>query len=263
MAKRRVKSLLDAINSNVGKTPVEESFLLELRRSMEATALKDVRNPSKSYKPSSMQCIRNMYYQRTGHKFTPSANYIMSGVTSCGSFIHEYIQAHISKMKENGYDCEWVDVAEFIENGDFPNIEVVEHVGAETKLYDHLLNLSFRCDGLIKYRGKYYIIEIKSEKRDKWYKRTGVDPSHYPQGTAYSCTLNVPDVIFIYVNRDIFDLKTYMFHPTEDMRLEFVNKINDCESYVAELKVPPKPENAPIKACQYCSYVEECKRESI
>ena len=40
----------------------------------------------------------------------------------------------------------------------------------ETKLYHKKLNMSFMTDGIIRYKGKYFIFEFKKETSDKFYK---------------------------------------------------------------------------------------------
>ena len=65
MARNSLKNvcrLIDVANSNL---PVEQSFLADLKRSIEITDERGSHKPSQSYKPSSMNCIRNMYYQIT------------------------------------------------------------------------------------------------------------------------------------------------------------------------------------------------------
>ena len=65
----RSKALLNIINmvdAANEELPVEQQFLNDLRASIEKQDEKNARKPSQSYKPSSMHCIRNMYFQVTG-----------------------------------------------------------------------------------------------------------------------------------------------------------------------------------------------------
>ena len=117
------------------------------------------------------------------------------------------------------------------------------------------------CDGIIKYNNHYYILELKTENSYKFVNRKGVDPSHYNQGTAYSLAFGLPEVIFIYINRDIFDMKAYLFNVTDDMKQTLIGKIEECDSYVKQLKVPPMPADAGNKLCTYCAYRSRCDGE--
>lgn len=256
-----LKNIFQLIDSAKNELPVEEDFLNNLKRSIEMDADKNSRKPSKSYKPSSMNCIRNMYYQRIGQDQDEGlTSYTIVGITNSGSDIHERIQKYVNGMKDNGIDCEYVDVAEFVKSRNLDYLNIVSKQGMETKLYHTVLNMSFLCDGIIKYKGKYYILELKTEASFKFQNRKGVDPKHYNQGISYSLAFGLNDVIFIYINRDFLDMKAYMFHVTQEMQEDVINKIFECDSYVDKLTVPPKPENASPKMCQYCGYRIVCEK---
>ena len=239
---------------------VEQEFLEDLKRSIEQTNQAESREPSRSYKPSSMACIRNMYYQVTGapqdEGMTP---YTLVGICNSGSDIHDRTQKYVDAMKENGYDCEYIDVGQFVADQGLDRIDVVSKQGMETKLFHKTYNMSFLCDGIIKYKGKYYILELKTESSFKWQKRDGVDPKHYAQGTAYSIAFGIDQVIFVYINRDILDMKSFMFEPTAEMKRKLISDILKCDGYVQKNEVPPKPKGVLKSTCQYCSYRERCK----
>lgn len=254
---KNICRLIDVANA---KLPAEQSFLADLKRSIEMTDEKEQRKPSQTYKPSSMNCIRNMYYQVSGVDPDPThSSYCSIGICNSGSDIHIRIQKAVEDMKTNGIECEYIDVADFVRSRKFDYLDIVSKSGMETKLYHKNLNMSFLCDGIIRYKNHYYILEIKTEASFKWTSRTGVDPSHYNQGTAYSMAFQLPEVLFVYVNRDIFDMKAYMFVPTNEMKEELIGKIEDCNGYVKRMICPPKPDDVPRKTCSYCSYQNRCK----
>jgi CRISPR/Cas system-associated exonuclease Cas4 (RecB family) len=166
-------------------------------------------------------------------------------------------------MKENGFDCEYIDVGEYVRSRGLDlYLDVVDKCGNETKLYDRVRNISFLCDGIIKYKGKYYIVEFKTESSFKWRDRKGVDPKHYNQARTYSLELQIDSVIFVYINRDIVDMKSYMYEVTESEREQIIELLNTCQSYVDKREVPPIPDDANEKKCVYCNYQELCKRNS-
>ena len=214
MASRQsLKNICRLIESVQEELPLEQAFLGDLKRSIELTNKAEGRPPSLTYKPSSMNCIRNMYYQVTGQEQDDGETpYTLVGICNSGSDIHERIQGYVARMKDNDIDCEYVDVGEYVKSRGLEDIEVVSKQGMETKLYHKKYNVSFLCDGIIRYRGKYYILELKTESAYKWQGRKGVDPKHYNQGTAYSMMLEIPQVVFIYINRDILDMKAFMLY---------------------------------------------------
>lgn len=264
MARRdSLKSVMRLIESAKKELPVEEDFLHDLTRSIEITAAKSSRKPSQSYKPSSMNCIRNMWYQIIGaDQDEGTISYSSVGITQSGSDVHEHIQTAVSEMKSNGIDCEYVDVAEYVKSRGLTYLDIVAKQGMETKLYHKELNMRFLCDGIIKYKGRFYILELKTETSGKWYSRQGVDPKHYNQGTAYSIAFGLDNVIFVYINRDYLTMKSFMFHVTDEMKQTLIGKIEECDSYVKSMKVPPMPEDAGNKLCTYCAYRSRCDAES-
>lgn len=254
---KNLARLLDSANQ---KLSPEQDFLGDLKRSIELTDKKNQRQPSKTYKPSSMKCIRNMYYQVTGAEQDASeTTYCLVGICNSGTDIHVRVQQAVEDMKNNGIDCEYVDVAEYVTNHNLlDDLEIVSKSGMETKLYHKKLNISFLCDGIIKYKGHYYILELKTENSYKFGMRRGVDENHYAQGTAYSFIFKLPEVIFVYISRDNLDMKAFMFKPTDEMKANLVNKIVDCDGYIARNEVPPKPESA---KCTYCNYKRACEKD--
>ena len=244
------------------KLSPEQSFLTDLKKSIEMSAEEERRKPSQTYKPSSMKCIRNMYYQRAGMEPDEElSSYCSVGICNSGSDIHIRVQTYIEKMKDHGIDCEYIDVADFVKSRNLDYLEIVSKSGMETKLYHKTLNMSFMCDGIIRYKNHYYILEIKTEASFKWSSRTDTDPAHYKQGTAYSVAFNLPEVMFLYINRDILDMKAYRFIPTDQMKEELVGDIEECDGYVDRLICPPKPVDIPRNVCNYCSYKTQCRKD--
>lgn len=266
MARNSLKSVCRLLQEQTTQQPVEQSFLADLKRSIELTDKANRRVPSQTYKPSSMHCIRNMYFQRMGaQQDDGESSYTLIGICNSGSDIHQRIQQAVLDMPKNGMDCEYVNVADFVRSRELTNLDIVkepdpENGDYETKLFHKELNMSFLCDGIIKYHGRYYILELKTESSGKFMMRKGVDPKHFHQGTAYSIAFGISDVIFVYINRDVLDMKSFMFTPTNDMKTELVETIDRCEEYVTAEIVPPKPQDLPRQVCEYCSYKTECRK---
>ena len=263
MARNSLKNVLKAIDRVNKVVPVEQQFLDDLKRSIELDDMKNARKPSPSYSPSGMGCIRSMFYKRNGVDVPDyNAGYSMIGICESGTDRHERIQNAISRMKDNGFDCEYIDVAEYVKSRGLDHLEIVDKCCNETKLYDKERHISFLCDGIIKYQNKYYIVEFKTEASFKWQARKDVDPKHYNQAITYSLELRLDNVIFVYINRDIVDYKAYLFSVSESDRERIIDLINTCENYVINKKLPPLPEDACPKKCSYCSYKELCDRDS-
>ena len=265
MARNSLKQVARLIQTVQEETAtVEQSFLADLKRSIELQDKKNNRPPSKTYKPSSMQCIRNMYYQVIGaEQIDGESSSSLIGICNSGTDTHARIQQSVIDMKSNGMDCEYVNVADFVRMRKLAFLSVVkepdfENGDYETKLYDKVHNISFLCDGIIKYKGIYYILELKTESTNKFMMRKGVDKKHYDQGTTYSLLLGIDDVIFVYIDRDVYNMKSYKFTPTDDMKADILDRIAECNNYVTYGIVPPKPA-MDSRVCQYCAYRTTCE----
>lgn len=267
MARNSLKNICRLIDEATSQVPVEKSFLADLKRSIELDGTKNRRPPSQTYKPSSMHCIRNMYYQRIGEPQDEGESlYTSIGICNSGSDIHERMQRAVLGMHDNGIDCEFVNVSEFVKSRELTALEIVkpsdfENGIYETKLFHKDLNISFLCDGIIKYHSKYYIIEFKTESSGKWVSRKGVDPKHYMQATSYSLSFGIDGVIFVYISRDTLDMKTYLFTPTQEMIDDMTGKIITCDEHIARGETPSKPVDIPRSVCEWCAYRTACRRD--
>ena len=262
MARNSLKNVMRLIDTAKETLPPEQDFLNDLKRSIEITADKPGKLPSRTYKPSGMNCIRASYYQVSGYiPDESSSSYSLVGICNSGTDIHVRIQTAVEQMKDNGMDCEYVNVAEFVKNRKLDYLHIVSQNGMETKLYHEKYNMSFMCDGIIKYKGHYYILELKTEGSFKFNNRKDVDPSHYQQGTAYSLAFGLNEVIFVYINRDFLDMKSFMFNVTDEMKQDLIGYIEECDGYVERKIAPPKPESVTKKTCGYCGYKTQCRKD--
>jgi len=267
MSRSSLKNVMRLLEDVKKSIPPEQGFLADLKRSIEITASKTKKKGSRSYKPSSMNCMRQMYYIVTGQQPDDEGeSYIGIGICATGSETHQRIQQAVCDMKKNGMDCEYINVRDYITSRGLDYLEIVEDSNFkkgkfETKLFHKDLKMSFLCDGVIKYKGVYYILELKTESANKFFNRQGVDKSHYNQGTAYSLALQIPNVIFVYISRDIPEMKSFIFTPNDEMKQELVGKIQTCDQFVASLKVPSKPADVERKTCEYCQFKSQCRKD--
>lgn len=259
MASSGLKNLHRLIKQAADDVPSPASFVADLTACVERNTQKEQRGPSTHYKPSSLNCIRNMYFQRIGQPIDPSnANAGLVRIGESGTDAHLRIQNWICKMKDVDIDCEYVDIEQFINQRNLPLV-IREKRDYEVKLFNPELNMSFLTDGIIRYKKRYFIFEYKTESMYKWQNRTGVASEHENQGISYSLNFNLDDVLFLYEARDTCSWKSFLYNVTDSMREERVIKpIKLCEEYVAKKEVPPKP-IVNKKDCRYCPYVRSCQ----
>lgn len=236
--------------------------------------------PSTYYKPSSMLCLRQMYFTRQGVKPEDEViNASMIGILQSGSDRHDRIQHVLDKMKELGMEFEYIDVEDYVKKHKLADIEIIGKSGMETKCFNKRYNISFLTDGIIYYKpeNKYFIFEYKTEVTQKFAKREEEELIHRTQAAAYALSFGIDDTLFVYEDRNFCNKKSFHYNVTEeDKQNKVVKKIKACEEYLKENKVPPKITNADIdpnykggqdrvtgpsaKACQYCNFKKECQK---
>ena len=255
------KTLMSLIKSKKEELPIEQSFLNDFKQTM--IKLNPPRKPSKTYKPSSMNCSRNMYFQIVGAE-VDSVVADPSSVRVCetGSASHEKIQYYVSKMQECGFECEWVDVEKYLEEqhnqGKLLDTIVKSKKEYETHCFNTKYIMSFLCDGIIKYKGQYFILEIKTEIDNKGLYREEADEKHRRQSICYSLCLGIDDILWYYEERNYCTAKPFITHNTDADKYEIIELIEGVNQAVIDQMPPPKTDQK--RVCAYCPYKTECKK---
>ena len=167
MARSSTKNIFKLIDIANNELSIEQQFLNDLKASIEKS--QEQRKPSQTYKPSGMNYVRAMTYQAMGIEPDAShSSYQLIGICESGTDRHIRIQQAIENMKNIlNVDCEYINVAEFVKQRNIQDLEIIGQSGMECKLYHKKLNMSFMCDGIIKYKSKYFIFEFKTETANK------------------------------------------------------------------------------------------------
>lgn len=264
------KTLLSLIHEQISKLPPEASFLEDYKNTI--SKMNPNKRGSNFYKPSSMNCDRCMYFIRTAAPVDESLpEYNSVRITECGTSSHERIQYYVSQMRDHGYDCDWIDPEWYIRNKNLKYLKVQDEEfckehgltyhgekSFETKLFDSRYNISFLCDGIIRYKGEYYILEIKTETAHKNYMRAGADIKHKNQSVSYSLSLGIDKIMWLYESRDHCTAKTYITTVSEEEKAELALRIEYVDGCVASGTIPQKCSN--LSMCQYCNYKSICRK---
>jgi CRISPR/Cas system-associated exonuclease Cas4 (RecB family) len=219
------------------------------------------------FSPSSLSnsCLRHLYYRYIGTPEEAENRPVLDfgpilSILQNGNDRHERIQEIFSTVGKSGFDFEWIDVADYLEEFKPPHTEIVEKVGFETKLFNSVLPSRFMCDGIFKFDGKYYILEIKTMNNRKWSGAKGEGKplkDHLLQGTTYGLILGIDNVLFVYENRDNMKLLPFL-HKIEPEDKQTIIDITSAVKTYAELeKLPPKTSNVK-EDCRWCKYKTLC-----
>lgn len=187
------------------------------------------------------------------------------GMADTGTRRHEAIQEVLLEMDEMGYDWKYMDVEDYLKEKwaeqKCLTIKVKGKKGAETRLFDEALQISFMCDGIIqrKSTGQYYLFEFKNQVSFKYNNKEHVDDEHIAQVSCYCMALELDQAFVVYENRDVCTLECpELLTVTEEMKSVCSSKIFECDSYVEKM-IPPPPHDS-NKPCRWCSYQTACKK---
>ena len=254
MGKVSKKSLNDLIKAkSIG---YENLFLNDLNYHIENFE-KNTRQPSQTYKPSNMHCIRSMFYQVVGEPSECRSSSCLIGIGHSGTDRHLRLQKSIINLCKKDKKYTWVDIPEYITKNKL-NLDVIKIENFEVKLFNPELNMSFMCDGVLEIEGKPYILEIKTETLFKFQNRRGVAEEHKNQAICYSIAFGINNVLFLYENRDNCTKKTFNFNVKHTDRELITDKIKRCNDFIDRSMLPSKEDG---KHCNYCNYSERCKKD--
>lgn len=225
---------------------------------------------STNISPSKMYCPVYEVFKLQGIPMAPEERSFESrGYAEAGNSRHQAIQ----KFLIDHPDVEWIDPAVYVKENNLPfdvrpsravlnlldkhptmtEAEAKDLLGEyEVNLVHKSQPLSFKLDGLIRYRGEYYILEIKTiGKKD--FSLVPL-PKHQGQGKTYSFLLKIDKVCWVYECREDFKVKV-VFQLIEEEERQSVRKI--LNSIILN-KDNPKALERNLQKCTYCRYKPHC-----
>lgn len=289
------KELRDfALDVNWIKTNVNELFLQQYQETMKLE--NPIRQTKPGFiRPSSLtNCLRKLVFEYLG---TPEELHYDGSprIGESGSDAHTRIQNYIINMKEHGYDVEYMSVKDYLELFPNDNLEIINesdghevikvdiekntieykhngkvrtqpllaymerYHGPETLVYNKATHSRFKVDGIVKYKGEYYILEIKTENSKKYASHNKTfEPheKHKLQGTFYGMSFGINKVMFLYENRDSCATFITIFDITKVILDKVKLLIEETLRYGENDWVAPRTIDK--FECKYCPYQARC-----
>lgn len=249
---------------------VSEKFLSDVQCAISKYNKINRRKSSMFYKPSSLVCDRQMFYQRTGAEADDKYDdYKGIGMADTGTRRHVAIQEILEVIDKLGYEWEYLDVADYVEkkhnDGKILDTKVSGTRGHETHLVHATLHVSCMCDGIIRNTktNEYYLFEFKNQISFKAGKHArDIDSSHEEQIVAYCTLLDLDKVLMLYENRDTCELYCpNVYHVGEGAKKAFKFKLIEVERYVINNIIPKA--NKGCSMCKWCNYKTLCEKHGV
>ena len=214
--------------------------------------------PTEFYRPSSMYgCERMLYFQRVGAERDPEENKDTKLMEIChsGTDRHTRIQHLVASMP----GVKTLDLEEAVREAQAKGINT-EFVGwnhdhTEGRCLNRDMSIYFQPDGVLNYRGKDIILEIKTESTYKHSQRFEPEMNHKYQATCYGLGLGIDYILFFYEDRNFCGKKPYLWKITPEMRDTVLSKIKRVNAAVEAGEAPERDESK----CTYCNYKGACK----
>ena len=247
-----------AQGKNAESVSFEDNFLKEYE---EAVKRKEIRErqiaPSDYIRPSSMYgCERMLFFQRVhgGSQNGEQSEVPLIEICQSGTDRHLDIQHIVEEME--GVEC--LDLEEMVKEAQAKGIKT-EFVGwnedhTEGRCKNDELSIYFQPDGVLRYKGKDIIFEIKTESTYQFNNRYEPKEDHKWQATCYGMGLGIDYVLFFYEDRNFCRKKAYLWKITDEMKYAVLNKIRTVNEGV-KTGIPPVKNDS---KCTYCKYKNEC-----
>lgn len=208
--------------------------------------------------PSSMYCLKKNWFRLRGveHDKQSKSDTTLEFTALVGTACHEKMQSLLKEILKD----DWIDIGKYVRDTLKKNWEVESH-GFETRIAIDSPPIRFACDGLINFKGKLYLLEIKTSEYSSWEKLVSAKPMHVDQVKTYCAMLNVNNVLMVYQERQYGGIKVFEFHISD----EVLKQTWDTFNYIvdmAEKNLPPAglPKGDSRCAPSMCPYSKKCKQ---
>lgn len=213
---------------------------------------------SQTFAPSSFRCMRRSWFRLRGVQpdIPKEADRRLEFSAELGTACHRVIQSNLKEALKD----DWIDVVQYLKDHPIPYAYSVEEDDLETKVHIENPPINFACDGIIRWKDKYYLLEIKTSEYGSFQDLTDVKSQHVEQIKTYASLLNLNNILVVYQDRMYGELKVYemILHDSErDHILETMDYVLQCVEYNIAPEGLPKGDSWCTP--NMCPYFEKCK----
>ena len=214
--------------------------------------------PSRTFAPSQIRCKRISWFRLRGVPPEQEAvvDRSLNFTAAVGIACHQNIQEILSKK----LGANWIEVADYIKKARLPYSVCCTKVEYETQVEIFDPPIKFAPDGIIFWKGKYWLLEIKTSEYSSFDKLTGSKPQHVDQIRCYATLLKIHNVLVLYQDRLYGTLKCYEVTVTDTDMQQTWNMFKEVQNCVANNIAPEKlPTGDPWCSPSRCRYYNRCK----
>lgn len=212
---------------------------------------------AQTFAPSSFRCARKCWFRLRGVETDMLTNPdpVLNFKAEVGTARHLVIQSNLKAA----LGSDWIEVEDFLTAYPIPYEYTITQKGLESLIQIQNPPIRFACDGIIRWQGKIYLLEIKTADYSSWDSLTDWKAEHKDQIQCYSALLGISNVLVIYEDRQYGGMKCYE---------EFVNDLDakailDRMSHIQQMvEYNLAPDRIPDGdyMCNNCEYRQKCKQ---
>lgn len=222
---------------------------------------KNAEPKNKTFAPSSFRCPRVSWFRLRGVQ--PDAitkpDKTMEFIAELGTACHEIIQKNLKEALGD----DWLDVSDYLDSN--PELKSahnwdLDKEGYETKIHLEDPPIRFACDGIIRWKGKIYLLEIKTSEFASFDELTAPKSEHIDQIKCYATLLRINNVLVLYQDRQYGSLKCFEMTITPSDNKYILDKFQYVMDMVEANLAPDKlPNGDPWCNSNHCPYYNKCK----
>ncbi len=216
--------------------------------------------PSHStFAASSFRCNRRSWFRLRGVEpdNVKVVDRTLNFTAEIGTACHRIIQSNLKDALKD----DWISVEDHLKSIDFPyqySLKV-DDSGFEHQIEIVSPPIRFACDGIIRWRGKKYLLEIKTSEFSSWNSMTDPKEEHVDQIKCYATLLQLSGVLFLYQDRQYGEFKCYEVKITDIERQEVLNRFEYVMDMVKKNLAPePLPRGDKWCTSAMCPYYKKC-----
>ena len=215
------------------------------------------RLPSKTFAPSSVRCQRKSWFRLRGVSpdILKQPDLTLEFSAEIGTACHRIIQNNL----KSALGEDWIAVKDFLAANPIPFVYTLTESddGLETKVEIEDPPVRFACDGIIRWKGKLYLLEIKTSEYSSFNDLTDAKPIHLDQIKCYATLLGISDVLVLYQDRQYGNLKCYELYISDADKSKIMADFKHVQ-YMASANLAPDRLDRSDYMCVNCEYRKKC-----
>jgi len=214
----------------------------------------------RTFAASSFRCDRRSWFRLRGVQpdELKQPDKGLDFISRIGTACHEIIQSDLREfLKED-----WIDVCTYLKSINFSYEYTAKQSSnkLETQIEIARPPIRFACDGIIRWKDKLTLLEIKTCEYASWQDLTFAKAEHIDQAMLYATLLNLNDVLFLYQDRWYGDLKCYSLSVSLAQQDEIKHRLEYVLDMVDKNLAPEGlPKGDKWCSPNYCPYHKKCK----